>query len=228
MRADYSVPKSITKLGLLLMIGMTMSADAGLLNYSKSWKEEVYVNDGRVIVIERFFNLGRYRGIESRERAELDQTITFTRPGTNKSISWKTEYRDDIPEPNSLTPLLLDVVGGVPYLATSPAGCIAYNKWGRPNPPYILFKYINDAWQRITLEEFPPMLARSNVLPIPDTRLLKPYYTKEETKAEWEDGNRSAHAKTILREALVREICPQYSSSPKAPIPITPRTAVKD
>lgn len=198
MKTHHGILKRIAKLGLLLLLGASMSA----CGKSKGWKEEVQLHDGRVIVVERFFNLGGYRGIESQERAELDQTITFTLPDSNKSISWKTEYRNDIPEPNSLSPLLLDVVEGVPYLATSPAGCIAYNKWERPNPPYILFKYINDAWQRIPLQEFPPMLVHSNLFPGADSRLLKPYYTKEATKAEWAEGNRSGYGKTILREAV--------------------------
>ena len=30
----------------------------------------------------------------------------------------------------------------------------AYNKWGRPNPPYVFFKYVGE-WKQISLEEFP-------------------------------------------------------------------------
>jgi hypothetical protein len=194
--------KTLHKTILTLTLGVSMNADAGLFGNSKGWKEEVQLHDGQTIVVERSYNLGGYRGLESRERAELDQTLTFKLPGSSLTITWKTQYRDDTPEPNSLTALLLNVVNGVPYLATSPAGCIAYNKWGRPNPPYIFFKYVNDAWQRIALEEFPAMLTRPNLHPNPDTRLLKSYYSKEATKAEWESGNRHVYVKTILREAV--------------------------
>ena len=102
-------------------------------------------------------------------------------------------------------------MGGVPYLATSPAGCIAYNKWGRPNPPYILFKYIGDAWQRIALEEFPAGLVHANLMPTPASSLLKPYYTVAAAKSEREGGNISAYARTILREAVkgVWSGCPE-------------------
>jgi hypothetical protein len=202
MRTDYLLRKPITKLLLLLMTGMTMNADAGLFDHAKGWKEEVQLHDGRAIVVERHFNLGGYPSLDAHERALLDETITFTLPESNKKISWKTEFRNDLPELNSLSPLLLDVVGGVPYLATSPAGCIAYNKWGRPNPPYILFKYINNAWQRIALEEFPVGLVHANLMPTPASSLLKPYYTVAAAKAERESGNIAEYAKTILREEL--------------------------
>ena len=33
--------------------------------------------------------------------------------------------------------------------------CPSYNKWGRPNPPYVFFKYDGATWQRISLGEFP-------------------------------------------------------------------------
>lgn len=197
--------KRITKLGFLLMMGVSMSACAGLSGHSKRWKEEVQLHDGRVIVVERSFNLGDYSAPGSLERPALDETLTFSLPGANKEIVWKTEFRNDVPEPNSLGPLLLDIVDGVPYLATSPAGCIAYNKWGRPNPPYILFKYINDEWKRIPLEEFPPKLVQKNLMSTPDSRLLKPYYTIEQAKAQRQGGNIADYAKTILREALPNE-----------------------
>lgn len=194
--------RTFNRIIFALTLGVSMNADAGIFGNTKGWKEEVQLHDGQTIVVERLYNLGGYRGLESRERAEMDQTLSFKLPGASQTITWKTQYRDDIPEPNSLTALLLNVVKGVPYLATSPAGCIAYNKWGRPNPPYIFFKYANDAWQRIPLEEFPAMLTQPNLLPTPDASLLKPYYTKEATKAEWESGNRSVYVKTILREAI--------------------------
>ena len=187
---------------LTLTLGVTMDADAGLWGHTKGWKEEVVLHDGRVLVVERHFNLGGYPTPDAHERALIDQTITFMLPDSNKKISWKTEYKNDVPEPNSLSPLLLDVVGGVPYLATSPAGCIAYNKWGRPNPPYVLFKYADGAWQRISLQEFPAELTRANLMPTPATSLLKPYYTVAAAKTERESGNMSAYAKTILREAV--------------------------
>ena len=116
-----------------------MSADAGLFGSSKSWKEEVLLHDDQKMVIERHFYLGP-PSFESRERKEFDETVTFTLPGSNKKITWKTDFNDFSPEPNDLSILLLDTVNSIPYIATRPAGCIGFNKWKRPNPPYIFFK----------------------------------------------------------------------------------------
>ena len=176
-----------------------------------SWKEEVVLHNGQIIVVERFYNLGSYPALDSHNRSPLDETITFDLPGSNKRISWKTEYRNELPEPNSLSSLLLDVVGGIPYLATSPAGCIAYNKWERPNPPYVLFKYVNDEWKRIPLEEFPAELVNANLMSRPDSRGLKSYYTVEQVKGQMQGRRAADYARTILREALpqarINEMC---------------------
>lgn len=218
--------KRLTRLGLLLMMGASMNA------YSKGWKEEVQLHDGRVLLIERSFNLGGYPSLDARERRPLDETITFTLPESNQKVVWKTDYNNRLPEPNSLGPLLLDIVGGVPYLATGPAGCIAYNKWGRPNPPYILFKYVNAAWQQILLKEFPAELVEANLMNMPASSQLKPYYNVAAVKAKLADGNISDYAKTILRELLskerINEMCHDWSDPKyrfqKAPATIKPAT----
>ncbi|MHB1116707.1 hypothetical protein [Sideroxydans sp.] len=211
MSTHQIILQRLTKLGLLLMMGVSMSGCSNTME----WKEEVKLNDGRVMVVERHFNLGGYPTLDARERTPLDETIAFILPDSNIKIIWKTEFNDHVPELNSLSPLLLDVVGGIPYLATSPAGCIAYNKWGRPNPPYVLYKYVNDEWHRIPLKEFPTVLVHSNLIGKPASSLLKPYYTVEAAKAEREDGNISDYAKTILREALskerINEMCHDWS-----------------
>lgn len=195
--------KQITKLGLILMMGVSMNAYSATMN----WKEEVLLHDGGILVVERFYNLGGYPTLDSRERAALDETVTFSLPTTGKQITWKTDFRDAVPEPNSLSLLLLDVVKGVPYIATSPAGCIAYNKWKRPNPPYILFKYEGDEWKQIPLAEFPAELTKTNVIVgRPASELLKSFYKVEQVQ----DRNYylPPEYKTILREAL-----PSYGKS---------------
>ena len=214
--------RRFVKLGLLLMLGASMSA----CSKTMSWEEDVLLHDGQIIVVERFYNLGGYPAIESRERAALDETVTFNLLGTSKKIIWKTDFRDSQPEQNSLNLLLLDIVKGVPYIATYPAGCIAYNKWKRPNPPYILFKYEGNEWKRISLEEFPAELVKTNVIVgRPPTDLLKSHYTVEQVNER--NYYLEKEHKTILRDVMAREWCPQYSSSPKAPIPTAPSAPAK-
>jgi hypothetical protein len=211
---------------LILTLGASMNAEAGLFGIggnTMSWKEEVLLHDGQMIVLERFYNLGGYPAIESHNRSPLDLTLTFTLPGSDKVVVWKTEFNNS-PELNSLGPLLLDVVDGTPYLATSPAGCIAYNKWGRPNPPYVLFKYVNETWQRIPLETFPTILVRSNLMSRPDSQVLKPYYTLEQVKEQMQGRNIEQEARSILREVVQEsQLCPDWNSqryrSSKPPLP---------
>lgn len=197
--------KRFLPMALIALLSLTACAvqSAGL-GHTMRWKEEIRLHDGQMIVVERFYNLGGYPAIESHNRSPLDETLTFTLPGSGKEIVWKTEFNNQ-PEPNSLGPLLLDVVEGIPYLATSPAGCIAYNKWGRPNPPYVLFKYVNEAWQRIPMEAFPPMLVHSNLMSRPDSQVLKPYYTLEQVKEQMQGWNIAPEARSILREGRSKE-----------------------
>jgi hypothetical protein len=230
MNIGNGMMKQLTKLGLLLMMGVSMSA----CSETMSWKEEVLLHDGQIIVVERFYNLGGKPTLESRERAALDETVTFSLPGTNKKIIWKTDFRDSQPEQNSLNLLLLDIVKGVPYIATYPAGCIAYNKWKRPNPPYILFKYEGNEWKRISLAEFPAELVKTNVIVgRPPTDLLKSHYTVEQVN-ERNYYLENEH-KTILRKPVKDWVgCPELvrveggwvsPGGAKAPIPITPRNS---
>jgi hypothetical protein len=220
--------KQIAKLGLLLMIGASISACSSTMK----WKEEVKLHDGQVIVSERHYNLGGYAYLDSSERTPLDETVTFNLPGTNKKIVWKNDFRDTVPEPNSLNHFRFDNVNGVPYLATYPAGCIAYNKWGRPNPPQVLFKYEGDQWQRITLAELPPELIGTTANVIvgrPASSLLKSFYNVEGVNAK-NSRISTPEYKTILREPVRSAdsvvACPDFNSSQyrsfKAPIPMKP------
>ncbi len=50
-----------------------------------------------------------------------------------------------------------------PYLVTNALGCLSYNKWGRPNPPYIIFNYDGATWQRILVQELPVKFTTPNL-----------------------------------------------------------------
>lgn len=165
------------------------------------WQEEVLLHDGRIAIAERHYRLGGYSTLASTDRTAISQTINFTVPSLKQRIVWETDFRDSVPEPNSLNLLLFDVVNGVPYIATYPAGCIAYNKWQRPNPPYVLFKYEQERWQRISMAEFPDVLTKTNVIVgRPASELVKPYYTLEGVDAR--NYYLEPRYKVILREDI--------------------------
>lgn len=207
MSSGHWLLQVLSTIGLISTLGVSMNAEAGLFGIggnTMNWKEEVLLYDGQIIVAERFYNLGGYSTLESTERAALDQTVTFNLPGKGQKITWKTDFRDTEPEPNGLSLILFDVVKGVPYIATYPAGCIAYNKWQRPNPPQIFFKYENDQWKRIALAEFPTELTKANVIGgRPATKLLNPFYSVAQVKEENRYVNTPEYG-TVLRAAVKR------------------------
>ena len=99
MSIDNGMMKQLARLGVMLMVGVTMNANAGLFGFGSStmsWKEEVQLHDGHIIVAERFYNLGAKPTLESRERAALDETVTFSLPDTNKKIIWKNDFKDSV------------------------------------------------------------------------------------------------------------------------------------
>lgn len=185
---------------LIALSGLSGCA-GGMATHTMDWQEEVLLHDGRIALAERHYVLGGYSTLASTERSAINQTVTFTLPGSNQRLTWQTDFRDTVPEPNSLNLLLFDVVNDVPYIATYPAGCIAYNKWQRPNPPYVLFKYERGEWRHISMTEFPSELSKTNVsVGHPASELLKPYYTAEGVNAR--NYYLEPKYKAILRDVM--------------------------
>lgn len=147
----------------ILTLGVGMSANAGIFGIGgASWKEEVQLHDGTKIIMKRSQTRGGRHEIGQETPIER-HTITFNLPKTDQAVIWETDSGPE-PEKSSLILLAVDVVGGVPYIATTPAGCIAYNKWQRPNPPYVFFKFDGRAWQRVALANFPVQIKEANVV----------------------------------------------------------------
>ena len=120
-------------LAILLMIlggGMSACAMGGT-----SWKEEVLLHDGQKIIVERSVERGGRHEIGQKPPYK-EQSLVFTMPISNETITWEDHYSEDVGSANFL-PMLLDISKGTPYLVVNPVGCLSYNKWGRPNPPYV-------------------------------------------------------------------------------------------
>lgn len=215
--------KHLVALAALVTLGVSMNA-FGFLGFgdSATWKEEVLLHDGRTIVAERKQTYGSKPTLDSRERAVLDEEWIFPTPDGKGKVVWHNNFRNP-PEGDSLMLLLVGFVDGVPYIATRPAGCIAYNHWGRPNPPYVFFRHDGSQWQRITLAEFPAQLKDANVIvgrPDPQNRkgTVSVAVVREDNKGL------DAHMRTLVREPLpASELCPPELTGFKAPIPIPPK-----
>jgi hypothetical protein len=157
MKANYPWLKRVVKLGMFLMMGASMSACS-----ATSWKEEVLLHDGSKIIVKRSQSYGGRHEIGQSPPVK-EHTITFSLPNSGETISWTSEYGEDVGRTN-FNLLALHMLNGTPYIVAEPNLCLSYNKWGRPNPPYIFFKYDGKTWQRITLTEFPAEFKTINLI----------------------------------------------------------------
>lgn len=189
--------KRASNLGLILMMGVSMSA------YSDSWKEEALLHDGSSIIVERSVDRGGRHEIGQKPPIK-EQRLSFVLPSTRQRVTWEDNFSEDI-RAASFLPMQIEIFDGTPYLVASPMGCLSYNKWGRPNPPYVIFKYDKKSWQRITLQELPPESKIPNlVISSPDDAAKKA--PRGLLSAEFvRKVNSELHQlefKTILREPL--------------------------
>ena len=212
---------------LIVTLGTAMNA-CGFLEEGTSWEEEVLLHDGRKIVVQRSVKRGGRHEIGQKPPYK-EQHLTLKMPDTNQKVTWGDEYSEDIGTANFL-PMLLDVYKGIAYLVVSPMGCLSYNKWGRPNPPYVVFKYDGRTWQRIPLQKLPTELKTPNLIfSMPDIEMERAgtrFMTAEKIQKIISDYKQPEY-KTILREPLSESsLCPDWNSprytSPKAPLSIPP------
>lgn len=147
---------------LIAVVGMSACAIVGALPLGgDSWEEEVLLHDGSKLVITRSQTYGGRHEIGQPPPIK-EHTVSFTLPGSGDRITWTSEYGAELGRTNFHV-LAVHVLNRTPYLVTEPNLCLSYNKWGRPNPPYVFFKYDGAAWQRIPLEAFPTEFTTINV-----------------------------------------------------------------
>lgn len=150
---------------IFIFIGVTNMNAAGFLGIGGgvSWKEEVLLHDGSKIIVERWQKHGGSH--EPGQTSPIsDQSISFTIPGSNKNIKWADEASYELGGHANFVLLALHILNDVPYLVAEPRLCLSYNKWGRPNPPYIIFKYENKEWKRIEIAELPVEFKNINLV----------------------------------------------------------------
>jgi hypothetical protein len=112
-----------------------------------TWQEEVKLNDGRVIVVEQKKRIG---GLMARE-AWL--TIKLPEFGV-QPIVWH----------ESLDPLVVNISEGKLYVVGYPPSVVEYNHYERPNPCYVGFVWENEKWNRISFEDIPIQIYKTNML----------------------------------------------------------------
>lgn len=148
---------------LLLALIASARANAGLFSFGgDSWKEEVLLHDGRKIIVERSQIYGGRHEIGQASPVK-SHSIRFALPLSGRTITWRSEYSEELGRTN-LNVLALHILEDTPYLITEPNLCLSYNKWGRPNPPYVIFKHDGQAWQQIELVELPGPFEKINLI----------------------------------------------------------------
>lgn len=185
---------------LVLTLGVSMNA------YGfgwESWKEEVLLYDGSTIIVERSVERGGRHEIGQKPPIK-EQSLTFNLPGTNENITWEDKFTEDVGSASFL-PMLLEVRKDVAYLVVHPMGSLSYMKSGSPNPPYVVFKYQNKRWNRITLQELPMELRIPNLIfssPDDEAKKVGQRIISAETIKRLYDSYRQPEFKTILRTPL--------------------------
>ncbi|MFO0701087.1 MAG: hypothetical protein U0236_17835 [Nitrospira sp.] len=184
---------------LVLTVGINTSSCAGFSGLiGHSWQEEVLLHDGRKLVITRSQTYGGRHEIGQPSPIK-EHTVTFTLPNTDKAIRWTSEYGKDLGRTNFYL-LAVHLLNRTPYIIAKPHSCQSYNKWGRPNPPYVVFKYDGTAWQRIRLEDLPAEFTTLNVAISLDTRYVRDMVSRGVVSAE------------VIRERNSLLSLPQYKT----------------
>ncbi len=204
--SSHGTLRRMAKYGLILLMGACMSAEAGWFGFGgDSWKEEVLLHDGQKIIVERSVEHGGRHEIGQKPPYK-EQTLIFTHPGTRQKIIWEDKFSEEVGSANFL-PMLLDISNGTPYLVAYPMGCLSYNKWGRPNPPYVVFKYDGKEWQRVPLQVLPAEIKTPNLIfSMPDVKVKesgKRFMTAEMIGAIIASYKQPEY-RTILREPLAQ------------------------
>lgn len=211
---------------VLIIIGVTNMNACGFLGIGNtaSWKEEVLLHDGSKIIVERWQKHGG-RG-EIGQSPIREHSITFTLPNTKKIITWKDEYSEDVGRSNFVL-VALHILNATPYIIANPNLCMAYNKWDRPNPPYVIFKYENKEWKRINMAGLPLEFKNINLVIFPsqfEKELVSRSVTSVEMVKELNSALTQAEYKTIVHAPIDGVGCPDWRNTNfKAPIPIAPK-----
>ena len=187
------------------IIGMSTSAFGFLGIGGHTWKEEALLHDGSKLIVERWVDRGgRHeigQGLPIRE-----QSVSFALPGTSENVVWRDQFSKGVGGASFL-PMMIEVKNGMAFLVVHPMGCLAYNKWGRPNPPYVVFKYQGGSWSRVPLQELPSDLKTPNLIfsePDDEARKAGGAIVSSEMIKKLYDGYKYTVFKTILREPYPR------------------------
>lgn len=132
---------------LVLIGGSLIVLVAYLFNPYVTWKEEVKLNDGRVIVVKQ--KKFKSRGIAREAWLTIDLPEFSTQP-----IVWH----------ENLDPLIVNIDGGRLYVVGFPPTGLEIRQYGNQTPPYIGFVWENGKFVRIPFKQIPEKIYDTNML----------------------------------------------------------------
>jgi len=205
----------ILRIASLLLLCTVCTAAMGFTSRTENQIEDVALHDGRHIKVERtvqwktefrFFH--PITGILPRfESSGPSYHLKFKHLDTQETITWQGELH--------YTPVLLDIVSGVPYLVVN--GFTSKKTeaiYGCPELPYFYLKYKSGffgKWVAIPVEEAPEVLRVAN-LPNPNGLFQKEIpRTYEEWHYEFKNNHRN--------ERLQGDCRPPLQPLPDVPLP---------
>lgn len=204
MSDGHWLSKVFSIIGLILTLGVSMSADAGSFGQPEyvTWQEEVKLNDGRVIVVtQKKHCFGAYTGGNYANCIAREAWLTIKLPEFgNREIVWHEH----------LSPRVLNIHAGRLYVVGEPPTGLEFRTYGKPQPPYVGFVFENGQWKRIPFEAIPEAIYDINML----TAAIPPDDVDHLTIAKKE----SIRAATIDRNPryvgeLLKRIDPKYKSN---------------
>lgn len=121
-----------------------------------TWREDVKLGDGRIINVKRVEKYTGWGGIGNSCSGCRFQTAKLYFDLDGKSVEWKSI-------PLAETPMILDIVGGVPVLVSTTAGgsCVKHLSGDRTYTYFVYSTYRDGAWTQSAKPPFPVVQRRN-------------------------------------------------------------------
>ena len=140
----------------MLGVFLVVLANLGGCTDKREWKEEVQLNDGRVIVVKQKKRCqSAYTGQNFASCIAREAWLTINLPEfSSQEIVWHEK----------LDPLILNIDKGRLYVVGWPPTSFEFRLYGASNPPYFGFVWDQNVWKRIPFSEIPEAIYKTNML----------------------------------------------------------------
>ncbi len=145
-------PMLLKRLARLVLLAGLLPACA----HTVTWREEVKLNDGRVIVVtQKKRCASAYTGSEVAPCIAREAWLTIPlREFSHEDIVWHER----------LKPRVLNIHDGRLYVVGFPPTCLEFRVYGKPRPIYVGFVFEQGQWRRIPFAEIPAAIYDTNML----------------------------------------------------------------